>query len=185
VEAKRFLQGIGSDVVADFVKNRSILSFEEYLNLFLQEPRRQARNAAQYLRDALDYFGVEQVPHPSGKIRRFRLFDAAANDGGIRVAGQEGVQNAFYRALSNFTRAGRINKLILLHGPNGSAKSTIVDALKRGIEHYSRLPVGSLYKINWVFPSEKLVKGSIGFSDRLAPHGELPQPPRRAGACSR
>ena len=81
MEAKRFLQGIGSDVVADFVKNRSILSFEEYLNLFLQEPRRQARNAAQYLRDALDYFGVEQVPHPSGKIRRFRLFDAAANDG--------------------------------------------------------------------------------------------------------
>ncbi len=172
VEAKRLLQATGSDVLADFVKNRSILSFEEYLNLFLQEPRKQARNAAQYLRDALDYFSVDQVAHPSGKIRRFRLFDAGT-DGGIRVAGQEEVQNALYRVLSNFTRAGRINKLILLHGPNGSAKSTIVDALKRGMEHYSRLPVGSLYKINWVFPSEKLVKGSIGFSDRLAPHGEL------------
>ena len=31
-----------------------------------------------------------------------------------------------YRLLGNFVRAGRINKLILLHGPNGSAKSTIV-----------------------------------------------------------
>jgi predicted Ser/Thr protein kinase len=172
VEAKRLLQATGSDVLADFVKNRSILSFEEYLNLFLQEPRKQARNAAQYLRDALDYLGVDQVPHPSGKIRRFRLFDAGTA-GGIRVAGQEEVQNALYRVLSNFTRAGRINKLILLHGPNGSAKSTIVDGLKRGMEHYSRLPVGALYKINWVFPSEKLVKGSIGFSDQLAPHGEL------------
>jgi predicted Ser/Thr protein kinase len=173
VEAKRFLQATGSDVSADFVKNRSILSFEEYLTLFLQEPRRHARNAAQYLRDAMDHFGADQVPHPSGKIRRFKLFDAAATDGGIRVAGQEEVQNALYRILSNFTRASRINKLILLHGPNGSAKSTIVEGLKRGMEHYSRLPVGALYKFNWVFPSEKLVKGSIGFSDRMASHGEL------------
>ena len=173
MEAKRFLQSIGSDVSADFVKNRSILSFEEYLSLFLQEPRKQARNAAQYLRDAMDHFGADQVPHPSGKIRRFRVFDAAGSEGGIRVAGQEEVQNALYRVLSNFIRAGRINKLILLHGPNGSAKSTIVDALKRGMEHYSRLPAGALYKLNWIFPSEKLVKGSIGFSDRIAAHGEL------------
>jgi serine protein kinase len=173
VEAKRFLQTIGSDVSADFVKNRTILSFEEYLNLFFQEPRKQARNAAQYLRDAMDYFGTEPVGHPSGKVRRFKLFDAAGNEGGVRVAGQEEVQNALYRVVSNFVRAGRINKLILLHGPNGSAKSTIVDALKRGLEHYSRLPQGAVYRINWIFPSEKLVKGSIGFSDQLSSHGEL------------
>jgi predicted Ser/Thr protein kinase len=173
VEAKRFLQTIGSEVSADFVKNRTILSFEEYLNFFLQEPRKQARNAAQYLRDAMDYFGTEPVGHPTGKIRRFKLFDAAGNEGGVRVAGQEEVQNALYRVISNFVRAGRVNKLILLHGPNGSAKSTIVDALKRGLEHYSRLPQGALYRINWIFPSEKLVKGLIGFSDRLSSHGEL------------
>jgi predicted Ser/Thr protein kinase len=173
VEAKRFLQTVGSEVSTDFVKNRTILSFEEYLNFFLQEPRRQVRNAAQYLRDVMDHFGTEQVPHPTGKIRRFKLFDAVQQDGGVRVAGQEEVQNALYRVIGNFTRAGRINKLILLHGPNGSAKSTIIDALKRGMEHYSRLPVGALYRINWVFPSEKLVKGSIGFSDRLSAHGEL------------
>jgi len=173
VEAKRFLQTVGSEVSADFVKNRTILSFEEYLNLFLQEPRRQVRNAAQYLRDVMDAFGTEQVSHPTGKVRRFKLFDVIERDGGVRVAGQEEVQNALYRVIGNFTRAGRINKLILLHGPNGSAKSTIIDALKRGMEHYSRLPVGALYKINWVFPSEKLVKGSIGFSDRLSSHGEL------------
>ncbi len=173
MEAKRFLQTVGSDVSADFVKNRMILSFEEYLALFLQEPRRQVRNAAQYLRDVMDHFGTEQVPHPTDKIRRFKLFDAVERDGGVRVAGQEEVQNALYRVIGHFARAGRINKLILLHGPNGSAKSTIIDALKRGMEHYSRLPVGALYRINWVFPSEKLVKGSIGFSDRISIHGEL------------
>jgi serine protein kinase len=168
VEAKRFLQSVGAEVTNDFVKNRSILSFEEYLNFFAQDPRRQARNAAQYLRDVIDHFGSETVPHPSGKIRRFKLFDLVESDRDGRVAGQEEVQNAIYRLLGNFTRAGRINKLILLHGPNGSAKSSIVDSLKRGMEQYSRLPQGALYQINWVFPSEKLIKGSIGFGDKLA-----------------
>ena len=166
MEAKRFLQTVGSEVTSDFIKNRSILSFEEYTQLFVQAPARQARNAAQYLRDAMDFYGSEQVPHPTGKIRRFKIFDAPAGDRDGRVAGQEEVQNAIYRLLGNFVRAGRINKLILLHGPNGSAKSTIVEALKRGMEHYSAQPDGALYTFNWIFPSEKLVKGSIGFGDR-------------------
>ncbi len=173
MEAKRFLQLVGSEVSSDFVKNRSILSFEEYLNLFFQSPRLQARNAAQYLKDAIDHFGSEHVPHPTGKIRRFKVFDHHDGERDGRVAGQEEVQNAIYRLISNFVRSGRINKLILLHGPNGSAKSTIVEALKRGMETYSRLPVGALYKINWVFPSEKLVKGSIGFSEKTGAGGEL------------
>jgi serine protein kinase len=166
MEAKRFLQTVGSEVTSDFIKNRSILSFEEYTQLFVQSPAKQARNAAQYLRDAMDFYGTEQVPHPTGKIRRFKIFDAPAGDRDGRVAGQEEVQNAIYRLLGNFVRAGRINKLILLHGPNGSAKSTIVEALKRGMEHYSAQPDGALYTFNWIFPSEKLVKGSIGFGDR-------------------
>src|SRR5690606_38653748 len=90
-----------------------------------------------------------------------------------RVAGQEEVQNDIYRVLGNFVRAGHVNKLILLHGPNGSAKSSIIDSLKRGMEAYSRQQEGALYKISWVFPSEKLVKGSIGFGDRVTGHGEF------------
>src|SRR5581483_5006263 len=165
MDARKFLQTVGSEVSSDFIKNRSILSFEEYLALFLQAPKLQLRNAAQYLKDSIDHFGTDQVPHPTGKIRRFRIFDLQG-DGEVRVAGQEEVQNAIYRLLGNFVRAGRINKLILLHGPNGSAKSSIVDALKRGMEVYSRTENGALYTFNWVFPAEKLVKGNIGFGEK-------------------
>ncbi len=172
VEAKRHLQVIGDVVSTDFVKNRSILSYEEYLNLFLQDPRRQARNAAQYLREVMDHFGTEQVPHPRGKIRRFKLFDLKDGDREGAVAGQEEVQNDIYRLLGNFTRSGRINKLILLHGPNGSAKSSLINGLKRAMEAYSALPQGALYRINWIFPTDKLVKGSIGFGEKSA-GGEL------------
>jgi serine protein kinase len=167
VEARRYLQDIGSQVSADFVKNRSILSFEEYVSLFFNDPRAQARNSAQYLHDVMDHYGTEQVPHPSGAIRRFKLFDVPSSERDGRVAGQEEVQNAFYRLLGNFVRAGRINKLILLHGPNGSAKSTFVNALKAGMEDYSHQPQGALYRLGWVFPSEKLIKGSIGFGERV------------------
>ena len=166
MEAKGYLQEVGAQVSADFIKNRSILSFEEYLTLFFADPRGQARNAAQYLRDVMDHYGTEQVPHPTGTIRRFKVFDAPSTEHDGRVAGQEEVQNALYRLLGNFVRAGRINKLIMLHGPNGSAKSSLVNALKQGMEDYSRQPQGALYRIAWVFPSEKLIKGSIGFGER-------------------
>ncbi|MBX7113737.1 MAG: serine protein kinase PrkA [Myxococcaceae bacterium] len=166
MEAKRFLQAVGSEVSSDFVKNRSILSFEEYLALLISQPKAQLRNAAQYLKDCIDSFGSEQVPHPRGHIRRFKIFDGPGGEREGRVAGQEEVQNAIYRIIGNFVRAGRINKLILMHGPNGSAKSSLVDALKGGMEHYSRQEEGALYTFNWVFPTEKLIKGAIGFGDR-------------------
>lgn len=173
MEARRFLKDVGTAVSTDFAKNRSLLSFEEYLELFLAAPVQQARNAAQYLRDAIDSFGAEQVPHPTGKIRRFKIFDAHDGDLDGRVAGQEEVQNAIYRLIGNFCRSGRINKLIMLHGPNGSAKSSIVESLKRGLEAYSQTPGGALYTFNWVFPSEKLVKGSIGFGGEGGSSGSL------------
>jgi predicted Ser/Thr protein kinase len=173
VSAKDFLKEVGAVVSRDFLQDRSILSFEEYLDLFLQGPHAQVRNSAQYLKDVLDHFGTAPVQHhPAGPMRRFKLFDLTDGERMGRVAGQEEVQNALYRLLGNFVRAGTVNKLILLHGPNGSAKSTLVDALKRGMELYSREPQGALYELAWIFPSEKLVKGSIGFGDRAA-GGEL------------
>ena len=58
MDARKFLHTVGSEVSSDFVKNRSILSFEEYIALFMQSPRQQARNAAGYLKDAIDHFGT-------------------------------------------------------------------------------------------------------------------------------
>lgn len=163
MDARRQLHDIGTAVSSDFVKNRSILTFEEYTQLFLSAPQQQLRNAAQYLVDTIDHFGAQQVPHPTGEIRRFKIFDPTPEEPDVRVAGQEEVQNAIYRLLGNFVRAAQINKLILLHGPNGSAKSSLVESLKRGLELYSATPQGAQYTFNWIFPTEKLVKGSIGF----------------------
>jgi predicted Ser/Thr protein kinase len=178
MDAKRYLDGIGEGVKSAFAEQRSLLSFEEYLELFQRNPRAQARGAAQYLRDVLDHFGTEPVENPWGAERRYRLFDLgfAPEAKAARVAGQEEVQAAIYRTLENFIRSGRVNRLILLHGPNGSAKSSIVSALMRGMEAYSRLPEGALYRFAWVFPSEKRLRGggAVGFSHSSGALGDLP-----------
>jgi predicted Ser/Thr protein kinase len=167
MDARKFLSSVGGGVKTAFVEQRSILSYEEFLSAFLEAPRRQARNAAQWLRDAIEHFGSTEVPTPVGPVRRYRVFDLpfAPEAASQRVAGHEDVQADLVRLLGNFVRGGRVNKLILLHGPNGSAKSSIVGALMRTMEAYSRLPEGALYRFHWVFPSEKRVKGggTVGF----------------------
>jgi serine protein kinase len=167
MDARRFLADVGGGVQSAFVDQRSILSMQEYLDGFAREPRRSARSAAQYLKDVIDHFGSEERTTAVGKVRRFRLFDLdfVPEARAQRVAGHEEVQAAIYRILANFVRSGRVNKLILLHGPNGSAKSSLVGALSRATEHYSRLPEGALYRFGWVFPSEKRLKGGgrVGF----------------------
>ncbi len=177
MDARRWLSSVGSGVKGAFAENRSILSFEEWLQAFAEAPRQHARSSAQYLRDALDHFGSEERETPVGRVRRWKLFDLAFDPGARsqRIAGQEEVQAALYRALSTFVRSGRVSKLILLHGPNGSAKSSIVAALVGGLEAYSTTRDGALYRFHWVFPSERRQKGGggLGFGPR-EDAGEVP-----------
>lgn len=157
------LRGLGDSVRDDFTRNRRVMSFAEYLDLVVSEPTRQLRSSAQYIVDAFDHFGSSQVKYPWGEVRRFHLFDAPWASGEDRLFGQEHVQNAVYRVMRSFVQDGRPNKLILLHGPNGSAKSTFIRCMGRGMEHYSTLDEGALYRFSWIFPSTKSTKGGIGF----------------------
>lgn len=142
------------------------MSFDEYFALFATGMAKQVRSAAQYVRDVFDHFGTTTVRSPRGILTRWKLFDCPWDDGAGSLRGQEEVQASVYRLVSNFAREGRTNRLILLHGPNGSAKSTFVACIQRAMEHYSTLDDGALYKFNWIFPSQKVAKGGIGFGGR-------------------
>ena len=168
------LQTIASSVEQRFREGRRVLSFEEYLTLFASDPVRFGRDASRYVRDMFDFFGTETIVRPWGEQVRYRLFDlpwepgpAAGVGHGADAAlvGHEDLQAETYRAVSNFVQEGRANRLILMHGPNGSAKSTIAACVLRALEHYSTLDEGALYRFHWVFPSKKTVKGSIGFGE--------------------
>lgn len=173
---KDLLLGLGESVRDDFTRNRRVLSFGEYLNLVVAQPLRQLRSSTQYIVDCFDHYGTSTVAYPWGAVRHFHLFDAPWDDGEDRLFGQEHVQNEVYRVLRSFVQDGRPNKLILLHGPNGSAKSTFIRCLGRALEHYSTLEEGALYRFSWIFPSQKHTRGGIGFGGIAGATGgaELP-----------
>ncbi|HEX7663855.1 MAG TPA: serine protein kinase PrkA, partial [Polyangiaceae bacterium] len=163
------IQKVAQGVEKRFQASRRVLSFSEYLDLFATNPGRYARDASRYLRDVFDFYGTSKVRYPWGEFTRYTLFDLPwetreGNKAPIgALIGQEQVQEEIHRALENFAREGRPQRLVLLHGPNGSAKSTIVGCLMRALENYSTLDEGALYRFNWVFPSQKTVRGTLGF----------------------
>lgn len=176
--ASEQLDRITKRLQTDFKAGNRVLSFREYLDLFATNPVRYGRSAPVYLRDMFRHYGVEEVARPWGTQRRFKLFDApwdsgdAALRGVPRLLGQEQLQNEIYRVLANFSREGLANRLILMHGPNGSAKSTAAGCIMAALEDYSCTEEGALYRFHWVFPSRKTARGSIGFGGGKAA-GEL------------
>ena len=170
---KGALETIREDVKARFEAQKRVLSFREYLALVQENPRRYTRDASRYLKDCMDHFGSYEVERPAGTRKRWSIFDlelGRQNSGHQaelklrdRLAGQESAQAAFYRILDGFEREGRANRLVLMHGPNGSAKSTFVACLMRGLEAYSEADDGALYRFSWIFPRSREGSG-IGFT---------------------
>ena len=134
------LKQIQEEIQKNFKASQQILSFDEYTKLVTQNAAAQTRGSAGYTADMMDYYGVYSD----------------------KVVGNEAVQNHIYQALRAFSRLGLNHRLILLHGPNGSAKSTIVSALMERLERYSHEPDGALYSFSWVFPIDRIVRGSLG-----------------------
>ncbi len=167
------LARIALAVQKEFKEERRLLSFREYLALFATDSVRHSRDASRYLRDMFDHFGRETVLRPWGELVRYRLFDLPFLEPGEArsdaLVGQEAVQAEIYRTLSNFAREGRANRVLLLHGPNGSAKSTVAACIAKALEHYSALDEGALYRFHWVFPTQATLRGSIGFGGKRAP----------------
>jgi len=161
--ATQFLDALSGRVEQAFEDSRTVLSYREWLEVLLERPEQNLRSASQYLKDCIDHYGTERRDLPEGPVERFKIFDAPWAGGVGKVSGQEAVQLRIYRLISNFVRDGKVSRLILLHGPNGSAKSTLVRCLQSGLEHYARTPEGALYTYAWIFPSEKIAKGKLGF----------------------
>ncbi len=145
-----------SDLLTWVDQSVRVLSFEEYLRILAEAPERGLRGSAEYMADMMDHFGRTE------NDERFKVFDGL--ESARKVVGQESVQHSIYNSLRTFQRQGFNNKLILLHGPNGSAKSSIMHALMSGMERYSQTDAGATYTFNWVFPHDKVTKSGIGFA---------------------
>ena len=125
-------------------------TFEEYLELVRGNPR-VARTAHERLYDMIISHGSEEYVDNKKKIIHYRFFDDEAHNGRDAIFGLDIPLMRLVAVLKAAAmRYGTEKRILLLHGPVGSAKSTIVRLLKLGMEEYSRTPEGALYTYEWV-----------------------------------
>ena len=129
-------------------------TFEEYLELVRKNPK-VTRTAYQRMYDMILSYGQEEYIDNKKRLIRYNFFKDEHHGGKDAVFGLDiplmRLVNVFKSAAHRY---GTEKRVILLHGPVGSSKSTIARLLKRGAEEYSRTPEGALYTYEWVLPPE-------------------------------
>ncbi len=130
-------------------------SFEDYLSIVADNPK-VARNAWQRLLEMIESHGYED-PVLQGGPRRWKLFGDPLGGGRDAVFGLDQPLDALVRMIrAGACGFGPERRVILLHGPVGSAKSTIARLLKGGLEAYSREDEGALYTFTWIVDDEEV-----------------------------
>ena len=124
-------------------------TFFDYLDLAIANPR-IARNAFQRVFDMILHFGTNRYTSFRQEYVHYKFFDDPFEHGADAVFG---LDVALMRLVETFKSAaqgyGTDRRILLLHGPVGSSKSTIARLLKKGLEYYSRLDEGALYTFTW------------------------------------
>jgi len=124
-------------------------SFYDYLDLVLANPR-LARNAFQRIYDMVLHFGTKKYSALRQDYVHYNFFDDPIDKGTDAVFGLDGYLMRLVDFLKSAAQGyGTDRRILLLHGPVGSSKSTIVRLLKKGMEYYSQLDEGALYTFSW------------------------------------
>ena len=111
--------------------------FEEYLNMAVADPG-VARLSHAFVYDMVQWAGVSPGPED---VARYNLFSG-------QIFGLDGVLDRVVSFLRAAAAGSDVRKrILLLVGPTGSGKSTIVNLLKDGLERYSSSDDGAVYVI--------------------------------------
>src|SRR6266705_6526908 len=124
--------------------------FEDYLQI-VRHNTKVTRTAFQRMYDMILTKGTREYYEYKKKIIHYNFFDDKDHAGIDAIFGLDiplmKLVNVFKSAAQRY---GTEKRVLLLHGPVGSCKSTIVRLLKKGLEAYSRTPEGALYTFKWV-----------------------------------
>ncbi|MBI1948003.1 MAG: serine protein kinase [Deltaproteobacteria bacterium] len=144
-------------------------SFEEYLDVVRRDPR-VVRGAFQRVYDMVVSYGRTEYIDSKKKVVHHSFFDDPMGNGRDAVFGLDIPLMRLVNVLKSAAMGyGTEKRVILLHGPVGSSKSTIARLIKKGIEHYSTTDDGKLYTFEWHVPKElqQVTGGHDVFSDPM------------------
>ncbi len=122
--------------------------FDEYLEMVTDDPR-LVRNAYQRLYDMILSHGIETHMKNNKTTARYKFFDDPFGSEDAIFGIDEHLKNLvdIFEAASK--GLGPEHRIILLHGPVATSKSTIGRLIRKGIEEYSRSDEGRLYTFEW------------------------------------
>ncbi|MFQ5613474.1 MAG: PrkA family serine protein kinase [Anaerolineae bacterium] len=124
-------------------------SFAEYLDIVKKNPK-VARTAYQRLYDMIMSYGYETYTQFRDELIHYKFFDDPIDGGADAVFGIDRYLMELVQTFQSAARRyGTERRVLLLHGPVGSAKSTIVRLLKKGLVAYSATDEGALYTLTW------------------------------------
>ncbi|WP_298629104.1 serine protein kinase [uncultured Thermus sp.] len=131
-------------------------SFADYLSLLKQDPK-PLRTSFQRVHDMILAQGVEEYTLFKERLLHYHFFDDPFEEGKDAIFG---LDKPLMRLVATIKaaahRLGPERRILLLHGPVGSAKSTIARLLKKGLEAYSRREEGKLFTFYWKTPEGPL-----------------------------
>lgn len=130
----------------EFLALNEEMSFADYIDKVKANPK-LARNAFQYVYDMIISAGTSKFERYRKTHTRYHFFD----DNEIPIFGNEetlsNLVDFVHGAAGNY---GTERRVLLMHGPVGSSKSTIARRIKRGLENYSKTKDGAWYTFRWV-----------------------------------
>lgn len=180
-DGKSLIDILGTQSGEDYASLHVEHTFSQYLDL-LMEDARPARSSHQRLYDMILEAGTEDVKVFGDDCKKYIFFSPKNPDGSPHEDAIFGLEKPLMDFVAYFDNAahrlGGEKRLLLLHGPVGSAKSTIVRIIKKGLENYSK--TDPLYTFKWVdadevFKKEKLLEMGCQIREdpiRLIPHEE-------------
>ncbi|MFQ5794071.1 MAG: PrkA family serine protein kinase [Candidatus Bipolaricaulia bacterium] len=125
------------------------VSFVDYLGMIIEDPR-LVRNAYQRVYDMIMSHGTTRVKVDGEEVTRYNVFDDPFGGGEDAIYGLDreldNLVDILHAAAKNL---GPDRRVILLHGPVATSKSTIGRLLRRGLEEYSQRDEGRLYTFEW------------------------------------
>ncbi len=129
-------------------------TFDDYLDIVKQNPD-VSRSSFQRLYDMVLCAGMREYVDNKKKVIHYNFFDDEPENGRDAIFGLDIPLMKLVHVLKAASYGyGPEKRVILLHGPVGSSKSTIARLLKKGLERYSRTPEGALYTFDWLLKDE-------------------------------
>lgn len=130
--------------------------FNEYLKIISEHPE-AAYSAYQRLYQALATHGSHDYTFARRDNTHWNFQDDPMGDGQDAIYGLDSEMHRFMQVVeAAAARYGQERRLVLLHGPVGSSKSTVARLLRRALESYTRTEKGQLYTYSWIINEEEI-----------------------------